>query len=150
MVNSGSGVSKVLVGIIALIAAVVASLGTRIYDDYIVEDISLITEVDNDFAIVQKINGVYVFLKSRPLSQNYSILGPPIQTNLIFRAFENSKGKKGVGEILKGIGNSLSQDFSFEKRLNVIIEKTIEKYPEVDGIILTKDLTLCEAIKFNK
>lgn len=137
--------TKILVAIIGLIGVCLGTFGTSLYNKYFVETI----QPENNLAYAQEYKGIYVFFRSRPQDNKYISLGP-IDGNAVFRAIENTEGKKGFKKIFNSVTKSLTDDLSFENRLDKVVEQAKEDYKDqgVEGIIFSKDLTKGEAIKF--
>jgi len=137
--------TNITVAIIGLLGVFIGTFGMKYYEDNYGEKIL----PKNNVAYVEdyKNSGIYIFFRSRPHSDNYTVIGT-VDGNAILRAIENAEGKKGLGNILKGLGNSVLNDLSFENRLDKVVEQTIKDYKGVEGIIFSKDLTKGEAIKF--
>jgi hypothetical protein len=135
--------TKIWVAMIGLVGVLGGTFGTKIYNEYLGGTIS----PQNDVAHVDEHKGILIFFKSRPHSNEYIKLGN-VNTNVAFRAIDNVKGKKGIGNILKGLGSSLTGELSFEIRLDAIVEEAIGQFQGVEGVIFSKDLTQCEAIRF--
>ena len=135
--------TKVFVAFIGLVGVCIGTFGMKWYNDNFGQEIV----VEKNMAHVQNHNGLYIFFRSTPISGTYESMGS-INTNSIFRAIENTQGKKKFGDILKSIGNSVVQEHSFEKRLSLVVDKVSEQYSDADGLIFQRDLTQCEIIKF--
>ena len=114
--------TKVFIAFIGLIGIIVGTFGTTIYNQYFSGTITVPS--DNSLSYAMKQNGIYIFFRSIP-HDKYIKLGTPINTDVASRAIENAEGKKGLGNILKGVSNSLLKDLSFENRLTSIIDKVI-------------------------
>lgn len=131
---------KIISALIGLAGIIIGTFGTWYVNNYL-------TENDPAQAKVQQYEGVYIFLRSRPLHQNYTSVGI-VKTNTLSRALESTQGKKKFGEILESIGESLVNDVKFDSRLEEIVQRAKEQYPQMNGMIFSNNLTECEVISF--
>jgi hypothetical protein len=127
--------AKVIVAIFSLCIGIIATVS---FDYFKSKDLSI--------GNVQKYENVFLFIRSKPVTNNYIIL-ENVYTNVLTRAVESGTGKKGW-DIFKKVGESLFKDMSFETRLDEIITAAKAKHPNVDGLIFSNDLTECQLIEF--
>jgi hypothetical protein len=137
------GNSTVFVAIIGLVGILVGTFGKEGID-YMKGKPPL----DMSEANVQQYQNVYVFIRSRPKTDRYKSFGT-VETNSLVRAVESANNKRGFGNIMKSVGQSLLNDIPFENRLNEIVIEAKKVKPELQGLIFSDNLTKCEMIKFN-
>lgn len=134
--------TQVIIAIIGLLGITIGTFGTML-----VNFLNAPEPKPIDFSVskVQKYDGVFVFIRSRP-KENYTSLGI-VESNTAVRAAESGTGKKGW-DILNNVGKSLLKDISFENRLSSIVTEAKKEKAGVEGLIFIDDLNKCEAIKF--
>jgi hypothetical protein len=135
--------TKITVAIIGLIGVLAGTFGMDYYTKHYTE----IILPESSIAYAEQHDGVYIFFRSRPIDNTYTKLGD-IDGNTIFRAIEDTQGKKGFKNLFNSVAKSLGSNSSFEKRLEQVIAGAKEQYGGVEGLIFSKDLTKGEAIKF--
>lgn len=97
-------------------------------------------------AQVQQIDGLYIFIKSKPLNE-YQSLGFH-QMNSIDRAIESSQGNKKFKDFIKEVGKSLINDLDFDNRLKKVLFFVNQNIQNAEGIVFSDDLTEFESIRF--
>lgn len=103
-------------------------------------------ELEPEKAQVQQIDGLYIFIKSKP-SNEYQSLGLH-NMNSIDRAIESSQGQKKFKDFIKEVGKSLLDDLNFDNRLKKVLFFVKQNIQNVEGIIFSDDLTEFEPIRF--
>jgi hypothetical protein len=96
---------------------------------------------DNGLASVDKVNGLYVFVNSKPI-RDYDQLGK-VDLNVMIEGVEQ---KESVGDIIEGmVGNA-----GFQDKVNNMIQKVNadSTFKDADGIVFNGKMDQCSVIKF--
>jgi len=91
-------------------------------------------------ATAQTVNGIYVFVKSKPTSR-YDFLGA-IELKWYDKLTTLDQ------QNLESVIHNLTGILSFRDNLVNTINEVKQKYPSADGVIFDDDMGRCEAIKF--
>ncbi|MCH8903561.1 MAG: hypothetical protein IIA45_06580 [Bacteroidetes bacterium] len=102
---------------------------------------------DKGIAKTQKIEGLYVFIKSEPTAP-YNTIGTIKSKDVFERAIEVGVGEEKAGTVLKNIIKSALEEIPFEKKLSLMASEAKDKYPNAEGIIFTSNLNNCSVIRF--
>jgi len=96
----------------------------------------------NAYATVEKMNGFYVFVKSKPQTR-YEFLGAESVTiyDKLLRLDELSA---------QSTINNIKSLISFSDNLQTTLNELRRKYPTADGVIFDNDMSKCQIIKFKK
>ena len=89
-----------------------------------------------------RMNGIYVFIKSKPLS-TYEVLGS-IDTKWYDRLLKLDE--QNILSILSNIKNTVG----FNGNIATTIEEVEKRYPTADGIIFDDSMSNCDVIQFKE
>lgn len=101
--------------------------------------------VSKDMAEVDKINGMYVFIKSEPLME-YDYLGTYESKWFL----EVGKLAKLKGKKLTEILDEVTDNLDFNDKLEKTIDEVKQKHPRADAVIFSEGMSSCKIIKFKK
>ena len=99
--------------------------------------------VSKDMAEVDKVNGLYVFIKSEPLKE-YDYLGT--YTTRWFtevEKFANLKGKS-ILEIV----DEVTESIDFNEKIEKTLDEVKKEYPKADAVIFDTKMSTCKIIRF--
>ena len=101
---------------------------------------------ENTLANVEKISGVYIFIKSEPTCA-FEVLGS-VKNDIADQVKDNTTGKKGVGKLIKGVFDVTKNNVDFTELLTNMVALAKKKYSNVNAVIFKDNLSNCEAVKF--
>lgn len=104
------------------------------------------TPSNKSTAEVKSFNGVLVFIHAEPMAEYY-VLGDvkleAVQNIVDSARTGNSFIEKAEAALSEGI-----QDLDFSTKLEKMVSKAKENYPDADGVIFEDRMNSCQAIKF--
>lgn len=104
------------------------------------------TKTNNGLAQVEKIDNVYIFINSKPVTK-YTSVGP-VENDLIDQ-YKNATSNKKFGDVLEGIISTTKKNTDFNDLLRYMVEKAKkENDDKVDGLIFQDELSWAEVIRF--
>lgn len=130
--------------ILPLIAGILIGIALFFgYNSYFPEQLS------NDYARVQRYNGLHIFLHSEPLNkESYEVL-QAIEANNAVDVISNAGiGKEKAGKVFKNLFTG-GKSLGFKEKLHNMTEQAKQLYPDADGIIFSNDMVRGQVIKFN-
>ena len=95
---------------------------------------------DRAFAKVETMNGVYIFIKSKPAAP-YDFLG-----SIELKWYE--KLSKLSDQNLTSAIKNITGIISFSDNLENTLSEIKQKYPSADGVIFDDEMNRCEVVKF--
>lgn len=104
-------------------------------------------KITNEYAKVEKMQGLYVFIESSP-AKDYETLGEVTTEDYVSQVEASNKNKKALKAGLDMLLTTV-KNIKFSDKLEMLISNANEQYKgQVQGIIVRDKLTKCEAIKF--
>ena len=105
--------------------------------------------IDKSTAKVQRIGGLYVFIKSEPETP-YKVIDNVIGKDVFERAADVGVGKEKPGKVLKNIIKSATEELSFSKKVSLMAAEAARKHRDAHAIVFRNNLSNCEVIKFKE
>ncbi|MBN1184750.1 MAG: hypothetical protein JXB49_20860 [Bacteroidales bacterium] len=103
------------------------------------------TIASKDMAEVDRVNGLYVFIKSEPLKE-YDYLGTyTTKWFMEVEKFTNLKGKN-----LLEIMDEVTETIDFNEKIEKTVDEVKKEYPKADAVVFDTKMSSCKIIRFKK
>ncbi len=102
--------------------------------------------VEKNYATVNQINGLYVFVYSKP-SAPYKELGTV--SNDYLNQMKDATSSKKVGKKILGALSTTAQNIDFKSKLDIMIQLAKESYPDANAIIFETGVDQAKVIQFD-
>ncbi|ELR68380.1 hypothetical protein C900_00412 [Fulvivirga imtechensis AK7] len=102
----------------------------------------------NEAVEVQSVEGLYVFILSRP-KVDVELLGY-ISNDALDQYSEATKGEKGFGKIVGGLLKTTVQNTSFKPLVTRMVKLAKEQHPDAEAIIFDANLSNAKVVKFKE
>ena len=99
-------------------------------------------EINNNVAIVEKVNGVDIYLFSKPITK-YKYMGS-LDISIYDRIIDIEK------QSVQSVLNNIKGFLNIENNITNIILDARKQYSNFDGVIFNSDLSRCEIIEYEK
>lgn len=117
--------------------------GCEMFQSKTTDSTNASSSINKGSATAERINGIYVFLKSYPAMDYDNIGSYEITWFEQANKFLHLKGEK-IGEVL----SDFTQTANYNKKIEMMIDSVKTKFPDTEGIIFRQNMLTCDAIKF--